>query len=36
MTKKSGDDSTNQHDEAASALAEFDKLVAQQGKFAHF
>ncbi|KAL5967364.1 Striatin [Taenia solium] len=28
---KSNDDSTNLHDEAASALAEFDKLVAQQG-----
>ncbi|KAL5109462.1 Striatin-3 [Taenia crassiceps] len=28
---KSGDDSTAMHDEAASALAEFDKLVAQQG-----
>ncbi|CDI97437.1 striatin [Echinococcus multilocularis] len=27
----SGDDSTGAHDEAASALAEFDKLVAQQG-----
>ncbi|VDM35036.1 unnamed protein product [Hydatigera taeniaeformis] len=27
---KSGDDPANRHDEAASALAEFDKLVAQQ------
>lgn len=27
----SGDDSTGAHEEAASALAEFDKLVAQQG-----